>query len=564
MPSVKFLKLSKRRKWAVYITGFVLLLLILFSVFVNRFIEPALRNRLHTVIVQGSDSLYSYALGDLDANFFGGNVEVRNLHIQIDSARYLQLARAHALPALTMELDLVSGQIKGIAVFALLFSKQVIINEIISKEANIRLLRHVRQDDAPRNTQPLWKTLQPAINSIAVNRINLDGVKLLYRNADTSDAIKLQFDRCIGLFDDIRIDSLASADTTRIAFTQSINLQFNDLKFRTPDSSYKMKAEVISYSSRTKTFEVVDFKIQPTLEEREAFYKAAGRQQTMYVIEYERMKLTDVRLDRFINNNIIAADSVIFEQPEVTLYSDKTLPPNFESKMGGYPHQKLLQAHSTIIVNAVSVKGADLSYTERAKKTGKEGTVAFQDMNIDITNVTNDSNVIKQNGECVLTASGKVLGSSPLQAQFRFYLADTTGRFDVAGDVKNIRAEQMNALAEPMANVKMRSFDMKRIDFTIQGNDFGATSDVTMWYDNLFVELQKQDDETGVVTTKKFMTKLLNRFTLYESNPGRDGTLRKATGAQRSRISTQPFFGLVWKSLFTGMQGVMLKSGRYE
>jgi hypothetical protein len=40
--------------------------------------------------------------------------------------------------------------------------------------------------------------------------------------------------------------------------------------------------------------------------------------------------------------------------------------------------------------------------------------------------------------------------------------------------------------------------------------------------------------------------------------------LRHATGAQRSRISSQSFFGFVWKSLFTGMQDVMMKSGRYE
>jgi hypothetical protein len=489
---------------------------------------------------------------------------VRNLHIRLDSNHYQQLAAARALPALTMELDLRRGQIKGLDIVALLFSKQISIREIISKDANIRLLRHVRDYEAPKNTLPLWKALQPTINGIAIDRINLDGIKLLYRNADTSDAIKLQFDKCIGLFDDIRIDSAASADTARIAFTRSINLQFNDLKFRTPDSAYKMKAELISYSSRAKTFEVVDFKIQPTLEDRESFYKAATRQQTMYVIEYDRMKLTNIHLDYFINNNIIAADSVILERPALTMYSDKTLPPHFDSKIGRYPHQQLLRSASTIMVKTVSVKDADLRYTEKSAKTGHEGTLEFKDLNLDITNVTNDSNIIKQANICQLTANAKVFGSSPLQAQFRFYLDDTAGKFTAAGDIKGINAAQLNTLAVPLGNVKLQSFDMKRLDFTMQGDDFGATSDVTMWYDNLFVVLQKQDEETGAVKTKKFMTKLLNKFTIYDSNPGPGGVLRKATGVQRSRLSSQPFFGLVWKSIFTGMQGVMLKSGRYE
>jgi hypothetical protein len=508
--------------------------------------------------------LYTYKLGALQANVFGGNVEVRNLHIQIDSNRYRKLAAAFALPSLTMELDLVSGQIRGLGVFPLLIGKRIAISQIISKEANIRLLRHVRHNDAPVNRMPLWKMVQPAITSISVDRINLDGVKLLYRNADTSDAIKLQFDRCIGLFDDIRIDSAAAADTTRIGFTKHINLQFNDLKFRTPDSSYKMKADLVSYSSRTKVFEVVDFKVQPTLKDRADFYRNATRQQTMYVIEYGKLKLTNIRLDRFLANNIIAADTVFLERPMIDIYSDKTLPPVFDSKIGTYPHQQLLKASSTIMVKAVMVNDGNLTYTEKNGKTGQEGTLSLNQLDLKAVNVTNDSNLIKQNKECLLYANGKILGNSPFRMEFRFYLDSTNGKFGATGEVRNVSATQLNKLAEPLSSVRLRSFDMKRLNFTMEGNDFGATSDVTMWYNNLFIVLEKQDEETGAIKTKKFMTKLINKFTLHDSNPGPNGVLRHATGAQRSRISSQSFFGFVWKSLFTGMQDVMMKSGRYE
>jgi hypothetical protein len=562
MPASK--RSTRVRKALIYTISFLAVVALLFSIFVNRFVEPALRDRLHTLIIQGSDSLYTYELGALQANVFGGNVEVRNLHIQIDSNRYRKLAAAFALPSLTMELDLVRGQIRGLGVFPLLLGKRIAISQIISKDANIRLLRHVRHNDAPKNRMPLWKMVQPAISSITVDRINLDGVKLLYRNADTSDAIKLQFDRCIGLFDDIRIDSASAEDTSRIGFTKHINLQFNGLKFRTPDSSYKMKADVVSYSSRTKVFEVVDFKIQPTLKERADFYRNATHQQTMYVIEYGKLKLTNIRLDRFIDNNIIAADTVFLERPVVDMYSDKTLPPVYESKIGTYPHQKLLKASSTIMVKTLVVNDANLSYTEKNGKTGQEGTLNLKQLDLQAVNVTNDSNGIKRNRECVLYANGKILDNSPFRMEFRFYLDSTDGKFKTTGEVRNVSANQLNKLAEPLSNVRLRSLDLDRLNYTIEGNDFAATSDVTMWYNNLFIVLEKQDEETGAIKTKKFMTKLLNKFTLYDSNPGPNGVLRQATGAQRSRISSQSFFGLIWKSLFTGMQDVMMKSGRYE
>lgn len=185
----------QKRKWARLVGAAAIILGVLFGVLLlmaNRLVTPMLQSRLHTLIIQGSDSLYQYQLGRLDANFFGGNVAVENLQIRIDSNHYRRLDAVNALPSLTMQLDLQRGYIRGLSVFRLLFSKRIEVTEISSSEANIRLSRHVRPQDVPSNAQPLWKMLQPAINSIKIDHINLDGVKLLYRNADTSESIQLQ------------------------------------------------------------------------------------------------------------------------------------------------------------------------------------------------------------------------------------------------------------------------------------------------------------------------------------------------------------------------------------
>ena len=102
-------KRNRLRKYLI-ITGSIVLAGFLFLlVFVNRFIEPILKDRLHTLIIQGSDSLYTYSLGKLQANFYGGNVEVENLQIRVDSARYAYLKKRNALPSLTMDLSLGRG-----------------------------------------------------------------------------------------------------------------------------------------------------------------------------------------------------------------------------------------------------------------------------------------------------------------------------------------------------------------------------------------------------------------------------------------------------------------------
>ena len=559
--------LRKKRRLKKLLLGTVVLLvaaLVVLSFFINRLVEPLLRDRLHTLIVTGSDSLYQYQLGKLKANFFGGSVEVENLHIQINESRYQQLSAQHALPSLTMELHLVSGRIRGLRIFPLLFNKQISIREIDSKNADVVLLRHIRRDDAPENTQPLWKAIQPVINSIAIDRISMDGVKLLYRNADTSRSLKLQFDKCVARFNDIKIDSAAAADTSRIVFAKAIDMQFYDLKFRSPDSSYKLKAEVISYSSATRQFEVTDFKIQPTLKEKKDFYAVAQRQQTMYVFEFEKARFTNLLLDRFFHRNMIVADTLYIDKPVLEAYKDRTYPPLFETKVGTYPHQKLLKASSTIILKGMVVNGATINYTEKGEKTGEEGFLNFTGLNIRGGNITNDSNRIKQNSKCTLTATGKIFNTSPFTTNIDFYLDSLNGRFDAHGSVDDVSATQLNAVAVPLANASLQSFNMQKMQFAVQGNDYETISNVQMRYHNLFVILKKQDDETGTTTTKKFLTKILNKFTLYQSNPGENGIERQGVHVKRSRLTSQPFFGVLWKSIFSGMQAVMMKSGRFE
>ena len=548
----------RRRKWIVYTLLFIAFICLSLIVLANRFVEPILRERIHTLIINGTDSLYTYKLGKLSASFFGGSVELHDMEVQLDSNRFKIMAAQRRLPSMTMEFKMDHGHLHGVGVFALIFGKKVSIREIFSRDAQFVLLRHTGQaDSGSRKMPPLWKAIRPAINSIAINRIRLDGIKMLYKTADTSQSIKLQFDTCNAVFTNIRIDSASANDTSRIGFAKEMDLKFFDLKFRSPDSTYKLKAEVIDFSSKGRTVSIHEFKIQPTLKDKESFYAARPEQKTMSVIEYKKLSLTNFSIQQFLHSNAVYADSLLVESPVISLYMDKTQPVSLASKMNKYPHQHLLNAGFDIRINGIAVRDLSLSYTERGEKSGMDGTVSLHHVNLTAGNVTNLPSLIKQNNKCIADISGQILNNSPLKMKMTFYLDSADGRFDVEGSITNVHAKDLNSVAEPLGNMKLQSFNMERLGFLIRGDDFTASADVTMRYRDLFVVIQKKDEETGVTSTKKFLTKLINRYTLESSNPGADGIERKAA-VVRSRLYTQSFFGLIWRAIFTGMQDVMM------
>ncbi|RYY41017.1 MAG: hypothetical protein EOO08_03590 [Chitinophagaceae bacterium] len=549
--------LSRRKRWFLWGLSIFAFLMVLLAVAAERYVEPALRKRIGVLIVQGSDSLYNWRMGKLDVSLFGGHVAIEGLHIEVDSNQYRVLLAEKRLPPLTMNVDMPYGHLRGIDVFNLLLGRNVRIGELVTEGAHIEVWRNGREQRQNWNRPPLWKMIRPNINSIVLKRLKLEGVRFGYRHADDSGDVQLKFDTCSALVRDIRIDSAASVDPERIGFCRYVKLHFYDLKFRSADSSMKLKARTIDYSSEDKLLSIRDFKMQPTLKDKESFYEGADKQREMTVIEFAQLDLTKFRMEEFVRNNAVMADSLLVDTPSIRIYTDKTLPPTLEGKMGRYPQQLLMHARTDIHIKGIALRDANLTYTERSEKSGQEGTLALNHLNITVSNVTNIKTEIMRDSTCRLEANGNILGTSPLRATFLFFLNEPEGRFQCNGTIANVQASQLNGLAEPLAGIRMQSLDLQELRFRLEGNDYTARGEVGMRYRNLYLVLQKEDEETGLLKTKKLLTKLVNKYTLLHENPAPDGYEAVARNVERSRLMTQTFFGLVWKTIFSGMQTIM-------
>lgn len=367
--------ITPRQRKIIWITAVaVMAFFVIVSAAMHFFVEPVLRKRIYSLVVEGSDRIYTCQLGRLDASFFTGNVDIEGLEITVDSTRYRQLEAEQALPAFTMQLSLQKGNIRDLGVMALLFGKKITIGEINSQALNVRFSRHSRQQRKSQRP-PIWKAMQPALKSVDVRRIHIDSIKFLYKSFDTATFMKLQWDRFDALFENIRIDSTAAADSSRLLFAKDVFFRFHDLKYRTADSAYKMKAEWITYSSRQNTVEIDSFKLQPTLD-RDVFYQRTGLRKSLYYVDFDKVRLTGADLAQFVNQDAFVADSVVLQKPRLRVYQDKTQERIFASKMGSFPHQKLLNAGVLINLQHILVHEGDVLYTEKMTRPGRKAILS--------------------------------------------------------------------------------------------------------------------------------------------------------------------------------------------
>jgi len=559
---------SQSRFWK-FLKGLVTVLLILvvlgivgLQVYIHRYFEPLVMKRLNAVIVKGSDSLYSFHLAKLDINFWGKTVELDSLFIQVDSTHYSRLAKQKELPSLTAEVILDKGAITGIQLYPLIFKRQIVLDQIVSENAKVILSRHFRTDreqdsvSAEEPAIPLWQSLQPDINNIAIDRIVLDNLNLSYKNADSATAFRWDFENCDAIIQSVRVDSSSAADTTRILYTKDISIAFNDVNLRTTDSLYEIKAAQIAYSTQKNSVLIDSFKLRPLLEPV-AFYKKRGMQGDYFNIGLDHFKIYGFHLPRWINDNTLDVDSMHMSNPDIRIYSDKTAPPDNSSKVGKYPHQELSRLPFNLNVHVLKMENANISYREHSALTGETATLPFTALEGTITNLTNDQEAIARDNVCKAKFTGNILSRGNISALFSFYLGSSNGEFAVDASVTRLDAAQLSPVFSALAKVDIESVNISRIDYHLKGSNYVGIGNVRMLYDDLKIVLTKEK-KNGKTKKRRLLNFLVNNIVTYDSNPNKKGE-RQANGVRYQRVASKSFFNLVWKTMFEGMQDIIMR-----
>ena len=107
--------------------------------------------------------------------------------------------------------------------------------------------------------------------------------------------------------------------------------------------------------------------------------------------------------------------------------------------------------------------------------------------------------------------------------------------------------------------VLMNSLHINDISFRVTGENNHALSDVKMNYNNFYLTIKDVDTATGIHSSKVFATKILNKLALRHNNP-ENGIEKTANGINTLRISSQSFFGFIWKAVFSGILSIIMKA----
>lgn len=552
-------KRSIGKKFILILLLFIVLLVVAYRIFITRYLPPLIRDRLNTIIVSGSDSLYKFELGKINPGFWGNSFRFTEFHIYIDSAVYKQLKEVKRLPGMTIDLSLPAGQILNIGLPALLLRKKLNIRLIDLAKASIQLSRHFRNSDNndAKPPEPLWKSIQKSLQSVNVEHIAFRDIKIKYSNIDSAASFSWEFDKCYAAFSGLRIDSASAFDSTRLLYSKDIAINAQDVKLKTPDGLYAISANQIFYTSQKRQLEVKDFGFNQAVD-NQAFVKHFGFQHEIYQLAVPSMRLTNFLLPYYINYNQLNIDTIALQSPDIGVYLDRNPPPNPYSKLGKYPHQLIQRAPFLVRVKRVTATNGKFTYREKNNRNQLTGKLVFPGIQATVDHITNDSVELRKSATCVVNVRSGLLETGVMNAVFRFNLMDRSGGFSVAATITNLSAPQMKPLIKAMTSAEMQSFNLHRLDFVMSANEISGVGQLRMKYGDMDILLNKVDED-GKLNQKGLLSFFVNHLVIYKENPTNDGEERIATDVPMNRVANKSFFNFIWKTLYTSAGKIVLR-----
>lgn len=514
--------------------------------------KQIIREKLESAINDKSRGFYSIKYETLDLNEITGYLSLTNVELMYDSTKIEALREIGITPPTLLKIRIPEISISGVETPKAIIGKEINGRKLLIKDPEIEIIYTNQGKDSARNvpTKQVYEQLLGDLRQISVDTIDITGATVTTRSLKTkSRGIQLT-DANLQLID-VKIDSNSQADPNRFMFSKEMTVKIGNISWWSDSKLYKFVTKDIVVNSGKRAGAIGSIVMQPQMGEDE-FVKSLPTQDDRFDFELRSISIQDLDISKLLDEEFDAG-TVDIGSSSFKIYRDLNIKRDTRNRVGSYPHQVLDEVPIPFYVKKMTVRNSFVEYKEKSNITKNAGKVQFYNIFATIGNLTNDKERIARDNTMNADVTCSFLNRSPLKVSWVFYLGNSSGKFNVKGNLGSMNAEELNPLTEPMGPARISNGTIKSVNFDLTGNDYSMNGSVTVLYDDLKVSLLEKDKGEDK-WERKGITSLLANILIKNSNPRDDDEEPKVVSVTNQRDTNRSMFNLAWKTLFKGIQ----------
>ena len=448
---------------------------------------------------------------DLSVNFLLGNIALAEVTMQQDSLVF----KAAKI------------KLSHFSYYQYFINDIIVMSSVETENSKItgRIFKKEDQNDKEKSTD---KKKLPKIN---IKKINFENVHIDIRK---NDNFPLQIKRGDVILKDFVLDSLSNS-----------SIPFNYSEIKTTIKGFESQiAEIQSVKFSMLTFEKENFQVD-SLE----IIPLKSRENYVYHIPYEKDLLTlfikKINIPSFKIHNkerlFFDLDTIFINQSNFNVYADKVALEHPNKRKNLYS-KSIRDLPFDLDINKVKIKNTRIVYEELTNKERKPGLISFDDINAEISDLTN----VKRGNQfpsTLIHINSRFMNTSSLEINWSFKTNSVSDEFKISGSLLNVPKESINSFMKPTINVEVEG-RINQLYFNIFGNDDVSNGDFEIDFDNFKLNLLDDGKE------KKVLSWIVNLFVKDSSKNG----LIKTEIQNLERDKTRSFWNYFWKNIQKGFK----------
>lgn len=520
-------------------------------------LRPAIIAKLQQLVKDGSAGLYRLNIDSINLDIINSKLDVTGASLWIDTATMRLLDKSQKLSNDLFKLKFNKLHIDGIGVEDLLHKDRIEVTNIEIDEPQVVVYHKTRsyniEEEKKEKKQPLFQRILGTMKMIAIGKIDIrHGTFVLHQEGIKGPPTKLN-DLGIVLTK-ILIDSATQFDQNRFLFAKTANFSAKNYSLPTPDSLYVFSVGSVAVSADKHTMTTENIHLTPKGGKKGFMSKIKTRKE-MYDVKIPKLTLRGVNWWAILNNEKWLSSEVDLYDPNMYVYMDPRVPSSKIFSLNNFPHQRFLKIPTPISVKKLNLHNFKLAYEEFNPHINRSGTVRFDQLNAQITNVSNIKTDISLHPIAIANAQAKFMGVTPIKAKIQFYLNKaSTGNFEVDIDVLDtLNNYTINTVAEPLAQFTIKRGLFLKGTGHIDGDNHGTKAKVALEYRDLHITpLRNDSNDNGKLRKHPIISFFANKLLIKDNNPGANGQLRQPEYTV-DRDHHQNFFNFIWLTIMTGV-----------
>jgi hypothetical protein len=245
-------------------------------------------------------------------------------------------------------------------------------------------------------------------------------------------------------------------------------------------------------------------------------------------------------------------------------FRDKRIPFDYQH-FPKLPQQALRNMNKKITVEELKICNGHFTYEEHHENKDKPGMVYFSDLEIEVRNISNEQQWIKDHPSMEINIEGKLMGKGLLKGQIDMLLNDLQDRFTFSGSLGKMEIVPLNSMLEPITEFSLKGGAVDHVSFSAElNNDFATGGTMELLYHDLKVAVLKERKKIHEMKEKGVLSFLANEI-IRSDNPSHDHPPKKAN-LFFERNKNKGLGNYLWKTLLSGIKETIKPGGekKYE